>query len=122
MKKNLLSIVLLLLNAIFVFAQPKSEIRAVWLTTNGGSDWPKQTYSEKAQKENLCAILDKLEEANFNTIIFQAQVKGDVLWDSEIQRVRLRYRRMPQAQHGMPRMDYTLPCRLKNLRNILQQE
>ena len=82
MKKNLLSIVLLLLNAIFVFAQPKSEIRAVWLTTNGGSDWPKQTYSEKAQKENLCAILDKLEEANFNTIMFQAQVKGDVLWDS----------------------------------------
>lgn len=85
MKKNLLSITLLLLNAIFVFAQPKSEIRAVWLTTNGGSDWPKQSYGEKTQKENLCIILDKLAEANFNTIIFQTQVKGDVLWDSEIQ-------------------------------------
>lgn len=66
-------------------AQPKAEIRAVWLTTNGGSDWPKGEYSVSAQKQNLIEILDRLKEANFNTVVFQAQVNADVLWNSTIQ-------------------------------------
>ena len=71
--------------ALGLFAQPKYEVRAVWLTTNSGLDWPKGEYDVDAQKENLCEILDKLVDANFNTIIFQAQVKGDVLWESTMQ-------------------------------------
>lgn len=66
-------------------AQPKSEVRAVWLTTNSGLDWPKAKYNESDQKKSLEEILDKLEAANFNTIVFQVQVKGDVLWNSKIQ-------------------------------------
>ena len=69
----------------FVMAQPKREIRAVWLTTNGGMDWPKAKYKEADQKASLIDILDKLQKANFNTIVLQVQVKGDVLWDSKIQ-------------------------------------
>ena len=66
-------------------AQPKSEVRAVWLTTNSGLDWPKAVYTEDEQKMALNDILDKLQTAHFNTIVFQVQVKGDVLWDSKIQ-------------------------------------
>ena len=66
-------------------AHPKYEIRAVWLTTNNGLDWPKGEYDIETQKNDLCNILDKLVDANFNTIIFQAQVKGDVLWESTMQ-------------------------------------
>lgn len=70
---------------IVVNAQPKSEVRAVWLTTNGGMDWPKGIYTEAEQKTALVDILDKLAMAHFNTIVLQVQVKGDVIWNSKIQ-------------------------------------
>lgn len=85
MLKKLLSFVVATLTVVAVFAQPKREVRAVWLTTNGGLDWPKGVYNVNKQKQNLCAILDELAAVNINTILFQAQVKGDVLWDSTIQ-------------------------------------
>ena len=80
--KKIISFVVIGLFSIVALAQPKYEVRAVWLTTNGGLDWPKGETSISQQKSNLCEILDKLEDANFNTIIFQAQVKGDVAWIS----------------------------------------
>lgn len=83
--KKILLLAITLVSALSISAQPKYEVRAVWLTTNSGLDWPKGVYDETAQKENLCEILDKLADANFNTIIFQAQVKGDVLWESTMQ-------------------------------------
>ncbi len=84
MKRRLLSIGIGLM-ALLGFAQPKYEVRAVWLTTNGGADWPKGVTDVTQQKADLCEILDKLDAANFNTIIFQAQVKGDVAWESTMQ-------------------------------------
>lgn len=63
---------------------PKREVRAVWLETVDNLDWPKTT-GESAQKQELCALLDQLAAANFNTILFQAQARGDVAWISEKQ-------------------------------------
>lgn len=84
--KKLFTFLVALFAATTLFAgNPSSEIRAVWLTTNGGMDWPTGSYTPSVQKQKLTAILDKLQEANFNTIIFQVQVKGDVLWESKIQ-------------------------------------
>lgn len=83
--KKIFVIALFCASVLISFAQPKYEVRAVWLTTNSGLDWPKGEYDEEAQKKDLCEILDKLVAANFNTIIFQAQVKGDVLWESTMQ-------------------------------------
>ena len=83
--KKILLLAIILVSLFNISAQPKYEVRAVWLTTNSGLDWPKGVYDEATQKENLCEILDKLADANFNTIIFQAQVKGDVLWESTMQ-------------------------------------
>lgn len=85
MKKIILLTTVMLFTAFTLFCQPKQEIRAVWLTTNGGSDWPAGKYTESVQKTNMIAMLDKLQAANFNTIILQVQVKGDVAWKSDIQ-------------------------------------
>lgn len=67
-------------------AQPKYEIRASWVTTLGGMDWPRQKASSpegiKRQKEELCQLLDQLKEANFNTVLFQTRLRGDVIYPS----------------------------------------
>lgn len=63
-------------------AQPKEEIRATWLTTLGGMDWPTRkansTKGIEAQKNELIRQLDALKAANFNTVLFKP-VFGETL-------------------------------------------
>lgn len=70
-------------------AQPKHEVRAAWITAVYGLDWPqtKATSPQKVkqQQKELTDILDKLQEANFNTVLFQARTRGDVLYSSKIE-------------------------------------
>ena len=72
-----------------VEAQPKFEVRAAWLTSAYGLDWPKTRANSpqgiQKQKDELITILDKLKAANFNTILFQARLRGDVLYPSSIE-------------------------------------
>ncbi len=78
-----------LLSALFlssiggIYAQPKAEVRAVWLS-NYGLDWPSSTNAT-SQKQEMINLLDELAAININTVIFQAQVRGDVAWDSSYQ-------------------------------------
>ena len=69
------------------YAQPKHEIRAVWLTTLGGLDWPttKANTPQRRvrQQQELCDILDRLKAAHFNTVLYQARIKGDVAYRSD---------------------------------------
>jgi len=81
----------LLLTATVAFGDvdPKYEIRAVWLTTIYGLDWP-QRYawdesSRRSQQQELTAMLDRLQEANFNTVFVQARLRGDVIYRSDIE-------------------------------------
>lgn len=65
---------------------PKREVRAVWLTTIGGLDWPK-TYAHtprtiEKQKQELRNLLDRLQKANFNTILLQTRIRGTVIYPS----------------------------------------
>ncbi|MDY6206341.1 MAG: family 10 glycosylhydrolase [Prevotella sp.] len=60
---------------------PKHEVRAVWLTTIGGLDWPHSYYPE-AQKRQLCTILDKLQKANINTILLQVRIRATTIYPS----------------------------------------
>lgn len=80
---------LLFLMSLFAHAQPKQEVRAAWITTAYGLDWPSTKANTpegiKRQKAELIEILDKLYEANFNTILFQARTRGDVFYDSAIE-------------------------------------
>lgn len=71
------------------YSQPKYEIRATWLTTLGGLDWPSQKATSakgiERQKQELCEILDALKRANFNTVLLQTRLRGDVIYPSAIE-------------------------------------
>ncbi len=65
---------------------PKHEVRAVWLTTIGGIDWPhsyaqSKASAEKQQKE-LRNILDQLQCAGINTVLLQTRVRGTMIYPS----------------------------------------
>lgn len=68
---------------------PKREIRAVWLTTVYGLDWPRKPATteagRKAQQQDICDILDRLQEANFNMVFLQTRLRGDVIYRSAIE-------------------------------------
>ncbi len=58
---------------------PKHEVRAVWLTTIGGIDWP-HSYSSTTQKAELITILDQLQQAGINTVLIQARVRATTIF------------------------------------------
>ncbi len=66
---------------------PKHEVRAVWLTTIGGIDWPhsysQSPYSAKKQKQELCQILDRLQQAKINTVLIQTRIRGTMIYPSD---------------------------------------
>ena len=68
-------------------ASPKHEVRAVWLTTIGGIDWPhsyaQSERSAEKQKDELRRILDKLQAVGINTILLQTRIRGTVIYPSE---------------------------------------
>lgn len=70
-------------------AQPKQEVRAAWVTAVYGLDWPRTKAitpnGMRRQQAELIEILDKLKAANFNTVLFQARTRGDVLYKSAIE-------------------------------------
>ena len=88
---KLYALILLACSCLSLFAvqPPKREVRAVWLTTIYGLDWPHRPASspaaQKAQREALCERLDRLQEANFNTVFFQVRLRGDVAYRSQIE-------------------------------------
>lgn len=61
---------------------PKREVRAVWITTAAGLDWPKST-NRVEQQRSLRQIVADLKAAHFNTIIFQARARGDAYYRSK---------------------------------------
>ncbi|MBO7067134.1 MAG: family 10 glycosylhydrolase [Bacteroidaceae bacterium] len=68
---------------------PKYEVRAVWLTTLSGLDWPKTKATSAAkreqQKQELCRILDQLKAAKINTVLMQTRIRGAVIYPSKIE-------------------------------------
>lgn len=70
---------------LFSSGPPATEVRAVWLTTNYGLDWPRNRTSVEVQKRELIEILDNLKKHNFNTVLFQVRGRGEVLYNSRIE-------------------------------------
>ena len=88
--RKLATFILLLLSCACSFADgftPKREIRAVWLTTLGGLDWPStyamSKYSAQRQRAELTATLDKLHDAGINAVLFQVRTRSAVLYPSQ---------------------------------------
>jgi len=75
--------------SIYDVQYPKYEERAVWLATIGGIDWPRTKATDAAsterQKQELCTILDRLQQANINVIILQTRIRGSVIYPSDIE-------------------------------------
>src|SRR5690554_396269 len=87
MNKIFILLILFLFSLIVAFPSeiPATEVRAVWLTTNYGLDWPINRNNQEVQKKELVDILDSLKEYNFNTVIFQVRARGEVFYNSEIE-------------------------------------
>jgi uncharacterized lipoprotein YddW (UPF0748 family) len=72
-------------------AQPKREIRGVWLTINYALDWPKVPLRSESdierQKAELNGMLDRFEKAGINMIFFQTRLRGNVIYPSKIEPV-----------------------------------
>lgn len=75
--------------SILSLSTPKHEIRATWLTTLYGLDWPKTQATGpenmQRQQEELCRMLDQLQEAGINLIFFQTRIRNDVAYRSRIE-------------------------------------
>lgn len=65
---------------------PVHEVRAVWLTTIGGIDWPRSyarsKWAVKNQQEEFRHILNRLAEAGINTVLLQTRVRGTSIYPS----------------------------------------
>lgn len=85
--------IILLFFAIFsiltCFGMPKYEVRAVWLTTLSGLDWPRtkatSASAREKQKDELRDILDRLQKDGINTVFLQTRVRGSVIYPSDIE-------------------------------------
>ncbi|MDR1919632.1 MAG: family 10 glycosylhydrolase [Tannerellaceae bacterium] len=79
---------------------PKREIRAVWVSTIFGMDWPNKPStnedSRKAQQKELCDKLDLLKNANFNMVFLQVRIRGDLIYPSSIEPMN----RVFSGRHG----------------------
>ena len=76
-------ILILTLLCLTVQAQ-KHEVRAVWLTTIGGIDWP-YAKTAAAQKQEMIRTLDELKRININTILIQTRVRASTIYPSAIE-------------------------------------
>ena len=81
--------IFLIFCVLSVAAQPKHEVRAVWLTTLGGLDWPKNYAHDgmgiQRQQEDLCRMLDQLKAINVNTVLFQTRVRATTAYPSDLE-------------------------------------
>lgn len=69
--------------------RPLHEVRAVWLTTLSGLDWPRRPATTEAgaeqQRQELCEILDRYREAGINTVLFQARIRSTTAYPSALE-------------------------------------
>ena len=62
---------------------PKHEFRGAWIATVANLDWPRnQSLTTAQQQADLVEILDGLEAAGVNAVVFQVRTEADALYDS----------------------------------------
>ena len=61
---------------------PKKEMRAVWMATVWGLDWPEGKYSIDAQKKHYTDYLDRFKTLNINAVFVQVKGMGDAFYSS----------------------------------------
>ena len=81
MKKILLFLFTLAVGISTVYANPKYEFRASWMTTGYGLDWPRQKTKD-AQQTELKQKLDALVAGNHNAVCLQVRSFADAIYKS----------------------------------------
>ncbi|HTM99673.1 MAG TPA: family 10 glycosylhydrolase [Pedobacter sp.] len=61
---------------------PKKEMRAVWIASVYGLDWPQSVYTIAGQKQQYINYLEKFKQLNINAIYFQVKGMGDAFYSS----------------------------------------
>ncbi|SFH00194.1 glycoside hydrolase family 10 protein [Pedobacter insulae] len=61
---------------------PKKEMRAVWVASVYGLDWPQGVYTVAGQKQQYIDYLNKFKALNINAIYFQVKGMGDAFHNS----------------------------------------
>ena len=68
-------------------ANPKREMRSTWLTLVSNIDWPStkgtSASAQAAQKQELIAYLDNLEDLNMTSTCLHIRTMGDAAYPSE---------------------------------------
>ena len=68
---------------------PEREVRAVWLTTLMGLDWPRTKANSderrQRQKDELLRTLDALQQAGINTVMLQTRVRSTTIYPSALE-------------------------------------
>lgn len=71
---------------VLVLPEVPREFRAAWIATVANINWPsRNSLSVAEQKKEAIYILDRLSEANFNAVIFQARPSGDAFYESAME-------------------------------------
>ncbi|MEP0548698.1 MAG: family 10 glycosylhydrolase [Rhodothermales bacterium] len=84
--KRLLFATLLALATLPALAQdpPKHEFRGAWIATVINLDWPTSPSATTAQQQaQLIGILDALQGAGINAVVFQVRTESDAFYASE---------------------------------------
>lgn len=82
LKRSALAAVLLAIAALPMSSGVKREVRSVWMATVWALDWPSNTSSTTAQKNEMVKYLDVLQKNNFNAIYFQVRTMSDAFYKS----------------------------------------
>jgi uncharacterized lipoprotein YddW (UPF0748 family) len=61
----------------------KYEFRGAWIASVTNLDWPVRGASSESQQEHLVSILDDLQAAGINAVIFQIRPEQDTFYESE---------------------------------------
>lgn len=78
------TILLFLVVAVAVLAHnPKREFRGAWLQTVYQSQYARQSTAQN--KEYLSELLDRLQQAGINAVIFQIRPSADAFYESDIE-------------------------------------
>ena len=76
--------------SLYLQPSPKHEVRAVWLTTIGGIDWPHSYANGSAesierQQRELTTILDQLKVVGTNVVLLQTRVRATTIYPSRLE-------------------------------------
>ncbi|MCH5596821.1 glycoside hydrolase family 10 protein [Niabella ginsengisoli] len=61
---------------------PKKQMRATWMATVFGLDWPQGDYNTTSQKQQYIAYLEKFKQLNMNAVFVQIKGMGDAFYNS----------------------------------------